>query len=79
MTTIIGDYKAQFGQISDYLHKVYKKNLETTIKVKTFKDGETEHVFKFLYVCPGLFKKCFLDGCRRVISLDACFFKAALE
>jgi len=34
-----------------------------------------EHVFRFLYICPGPLKKGFLDGCRRVISLDVCFLK----
>ena len=53
---------------------MYKKNPGTSIKLKTFKDGD-DHVFKFLYICPGALKRGFLDGCRRVISLDACFLK----
>jgi len=71
---IIGDYKRQFRQIMDYLYEVYKKNPSTTIKVKTSKDGD-DHVFKFLYICPGALNMDFLDGCRIVSSLDACFLK----
>ena len=71
---ISSGYKGQFGQIRDYLYKVFKKNPGTTIKVKTFKHGD-DHVFNFLYICPGALKKGFLDGCRRVISLDVCFLK----
>ena len=42
--------------------------------MKTFKDGDN-HVFKFLYICPVAYKRGFLNGCRRVISLDGCFLK----
>jgi len=55
--TIFGDYKGQFGQIRDYLYEVYKKNPSTTIKVKTFKDGDDHHIFTFLYICPRALKK----------------------
>ena len=72
---IIGEYKGQFGQIRDYLYELCKKNPSTTIKVKTFKDGD-DRVFKFLYICLRILKMDFLDGCKRVISLDACFLKS---
>jgi len=42
--------------------------------VKTFKHGD-DHVFNFLHIFPRALKRGFLDGCRRVISLDACFLK----
>jgi len=71
---IIGDYKGQFGQMRDYWYEIYRKNPGTTIKVKTFKDGD-DHVFKFLYICPGALEIGFSDGYRRVISLDVCFLK----
>ena len=74
LNAIVGDYKGQFGQIRDYLYEVFKENPGTAIKVKTYKDGD-HHVFKFLYICPGALKRGFLDGCRRVISLEACFLK----
>jgi len=73
---IIGDYKGQFRKIRDYLYEVYKKNPGITIKVKTFKDGD-DHVFKFLYICPRELERGFLDGCKRVISLNACFLKGS--
>jgi len=37
LKAIIVDYKAQFRQIRDYLHEVYKQNPGTTVKVKTTK------------------------------------------
>ena len=75
LTAIIRDYKAQFGQIKDQLYEVYKQNYGKTVKVKTFKNTDDEYVFRFLYICHGALKRGFLDGYRRVISLDACFLK----
>ena len=75
LKAIIDDYKAQFGQIRNYLYEVYKQNCGTIIKMKTTKVADDEHVFRFLYICPGPLKMGFLDQRRRVISLDACFLK----
>jgi len=75
LKAIIGDYKAQFPQIRDYLYEIYKQNPKTIVKVKTTNVADDKHVFRFLYICPGPLKRDFLDGCSRVISLDACFIK----
>ena len=68
-----GDYRGQFGQISDYVWEVYKQNTGSTVKVKSQKAPQGLYIFRFLYICPGLLKKGFLDGCRRVLSSDAYF------
>ena len=75
LKAIIGDYKAPFGQIRDYLYETYMQNPSTVVKVKTTKVTDDKHVFRFLYICPKSLKRGFLDGCRRVISFDACFPK----
>jgi len=61
------------------LYEVYKQNLGITEKVKTAKDADDQHVLKFLYIRSRALKMGFLDGCKRVISLDACFLNGALE
>ncbi|KAJ8452954.1 hypothetical protein Cgig2_014717 [Carnegiea gigantea] len=50
MTTIIDDYKANLGQIRNYPHEVYKKNYGTTVKVKTFKEANDQHVKRQIQV-----------------------------
>ena len=35
------------------------------------------HVFQRVYMCFSACKKQFLVGCRKIIRLDDCFFKAA--
>ena len=75
LTTIISEYRVHFEQIRDYLYEVYKQHLGTIAKVKTFKDANDQHVFRFLYIFSGTLKRGFLDGCRRVILVDPCFLK----
>jgi len=41
----------------------------------TCKDLWGQYIFRFLYICPGLLKKGFLEGCRRVLLLHTCFLR----
>jgi len=61
------------------MYELYKQNPGTIVKVKTCKDVNDQHVFTFLYICPGPLKRGFLDGGRRVISLDECFLNGILR
>jgi len=47
LKAIIGDYKAQFGQIRDYLYETYMQNPSTVVKVKTTKVTDDKHVLDY--------------------------------
>ena len=67
--------KEQFGQLRFYAYKVYKQNPGSTVKIKSQKNSKGQYVLKNLYICSGALKTGFLEECRRIISLNACFLK----
>jgi len=72
LASILGDYSEQFGMIRSYVDELLKKNTGSTVKIQV----QTEmHVFKSIDICRGVLKRGFLNGCRRVLSLDGCFLK----
>jgi len=58
--------------IRAYVNELLKKNIGSTIKIEVQIE---KYIFKSIYICLGALKREFLDGCRRVLSLDGCFLK----
>ena len=75
LALIIGDYKGQFGMIRTYANELLSKNRNSTVKIAVENNGDGKSVFKRLYICLGALKRGFLEGCRRVLSIDGCFLK----
>jgi len=65
----------KFGLLRDFGIEIFKQNRGTTFKMQVSKHADGKYIFKFLYLCLGNFKRGSLEGCRRVISTDACFLK----
>ena len=77
LRSIIGDYKTDFGRLRDYAWEVYCKNPGSTVKISTDSSAQGDYVFNAIYICLGSLKKGVLEGCRRVLSVDACFMKGS--
>ena len=75
LNLLLGDYKAQFGMLRDYAYELLNKNPDSTVKIDVDTNENGESIFKSIYICVGSLKRGFLDGCRRVLCLDACFLK----
>ena len=75
LTLILGDYKGQFGMIKAYANELLSKNKDSTVKIVVENNGYDNCVFKSLYLCLGSLKRGFLEGCRRVLSIDECLLK----
>ncbi|KAJ8436505.1 hypothetical protein Cgig2_003203 [Carnegiea gigantea] len=70
-----GDYKGQFDMIRAYANELLSKNEDSMIKIAVENNGDGNCVFKSLYICLGPLKRGFLEGCRKVLSIDGCFLK----
>jgi len=75
LSLLLGDYKAQFGMITDYVNELLNKNPNSTVKIDVDTNASGESIFKSLYICIGSLKRGFLYTCRRMLCLDACFLK----
>lgn len=59
-----------FGKLGAYTAEILRSNPGSTILIHCH-----DVVFKAFYICLNAIKKNFLDGCRRVVSLDGCFLR----
>ena len=75
LSLLLGDYRAQFGMIRDYTNELLTKNPNSTVKIDVDTNANGESIFKSLYIWVDILKRGFLDGCRRVLCLDASFLK----
>ena len=75
LTLTLRDYKAQFRMVRAYAKELIRKNRDSTVKIEVGRNGDGKCVFKNLYICLGHLKRGFLEGCRRILSIDGCFLK----
>jgi len=75
LSLILGNYKTQFGMIRAYANELLTKNKGSTVKIDVDRHPNGQCVFNSLYICLNSFKRGFLEGYRRVLSVDACFLK----
>jgi len=75
LSLLLGDYKEQFGILWDYANELMSKNPLSTVKIKVDTNENGESIFNSMYICVSSLKKGFLEGCRRVLCIDACFLK----
>lgn len=65
------DEQSQIGRVYDYSMELLRTHAMPIVKVKY-----NEGVFVGMYVCLAQLKAGFLDGCKRIISLDGCFLQS---
>lgn len=68
--------KGQYSKIFEYQVELLRSNPGSTVVVKLEPDC-AESIFQRIYVCLNACKQGFMDGCRKVVGLDGCFFKGA--
>ncbi|CAN1182248.1 hypothetical protein LINPERPRIM_LOCUS40742 [Linum perenne] len=67
----MGKSSEQYAKLYDYCAEVRKSNVGFTIFIE---ETEVGH-FKRMYCCLGACKEGFFTGCKRIICIDACFWK----
>ena len=58
-----------------YAKELLRKNRDSTIKIEVGRNGDGKCVFKNLQICLGPLKRGFLEGCRRILSINGCFLQ----
>ena len=66
----------EYARVFDYQLEILRSNPGSTVAV-VLNPKETAPVFQRLYVCFQACKRGFIEGCRKVVGLDGCFFKGA--
>ncbi|GKU99547.1 hypothetical protein SLEP1_g12382 [Rubroshorea leprosula] len=71
-----GNYKEEYACLMGYKAALVEKNRENTVDVlyDTYINNPNP-VFKSIYICLAACKKGWMEGCRRIIGIDACFLK----
>lgn len=68
--------KGQYQKLYNYQLELLRSNPGSTVVVNR-EIGTDPPVFKRIYICLDACKRGFVDGCRKVVGLDGCFFKGA--
>ncbi|XP_072060521.1 uncharacterized protein [Arachis hypogaea] len=71
----VGNEKAQYGKLRDYLQELHRTNHGSTALLAVEPIPQSPPLFDKLYVCLDACKKGFRAGCRPLIGLDGCFLK----
>ncbi|XP_073362798.1 uncharacterized protein [Aegilops tauschii subsp. strangulata] len=66
----------EYARVFDYQLEILRSNPGSTVAV-VLNPKESAPVFQRLYVCFHACKRGFIEGCRKVVGLDGCFFKGA--
>jgi hypothetical protein len=66
----------EYARVFDYQLEILRSNPGSTVAV-VLNPKETAPVFQRLYVCFQACKRGFIEGCKKVVGLDGCFFKGA--
>ncbi|XP_072085035.1 uncharacterized protein [Arachis hypogaea] len=72
---VLGNERAQYGKIRDYLMELHRSNPGSTALMEVIPQPESLPLFDRLYICMEACKKGFKEGCRPLIGLDGCFLK----
>ncbi|CAN6208703.1 unnamed protein product [Urochloa humidicola] len=78
MQKVYDSTKGQYQRLYDYQLELLRSNPGSTIVVAKEPDVEPP-TFQRMYICLDALKKGFLAGCRKVVGLDGCFFKGAIN
>ncbi|GKV52902.1 hypothetical protein SLEP1_g59455 [Rubroshorea leprosula] len=75
-----GNYKEEYACLMGYKAALVEKNRENTVDVlyDTYINNPNP-VFKSIYICLAACKTGWMEGCRRIIRIDACFLKGMCE
>ncbi|XP_062028876.1 uncharacterized protein LOC133744862 [Rosa rugosa] len=70
--------KEQYARVQDYAQELKRVDSNTTVDIKyDFNNPGQLPVFKRMYVCLGVLKMGFRDGCRPILGLDGYHLKSA--
>ena len=67
--------KGQYQRLFDYQLELLRSNPGSTVIVQL--TDEVSCIFNRMYICLDACKRGFVNGCRRVVGLDGCFFKGS--
>ncbi|KAL2937839.1 NADPH-dependent D-xylose reductase [Bienertia sinuspersici] len=71
--------KQHYAKLSSYIAALKDASSTSDVKLVTYsKQGHRQPVFQRLYMCFEAVKKGWVEGCRRIICVDACFLKTFL-
>ncbi|XP_020982459.1 uncharacterized protein LOC110273605 [Arachis duranensis] len=72
---VIGNARAQYEKVRNYLSEIHRSNPRSTALMETIPQPEALPLFDRLYISLDASKKGFIQGCRPLIGLDGCFLK----
>ncbi|XP_024014814.1 uncharacterized protein LOC112088710 [Eutrema salsugineum] len=76
---IQAEHDEQFARLKDYRLALIDSNSNSTVEVRTVKNGEGKEIFDCFYVCFANLRKTWRTYCRPIIGLDGCFLKNNVE
>ena len=72
-----GSLDDHYHLLPSYVYELKKVNRNSTFELMIDRDTPDDVItFKRLYICFDSLARGFVEGCRRVIGLDACFLKS---
>ncbi|KAL4344260.1 hypothetical protein AHAS_Ahas11G0160600 [Arachis hypogaea] len=72
---VIGNARAQYEKVRDYLSEIHRSNPGSTTLMETIPQPEALPLFDRFYISLDASKKGFIQGCRLLIGLDGYFLK----
>ena len=75
--TLRGSLESHYARLRSYVGELKRSDREGSFELKMNTIGE-KAFFDGFYICFSGLKKGFLNGCRKVISLDGAFLKTML-
>ncbi|XP_074290274.1 uncharacterized protein LOC141617004 [Silene latifolia] len=74
-----GSMKEHYSKLGSYLQALSEGNPESVFKLETNPNVTSSiPVFQRLFICFDALKKGWLEGCRKILCIDACFLKTFL-
>ncbi|CAI9281057.1 unnamed protein product [Lactuca saligna] len=74
-----GNLVEHYGKLWSYGHEILRTNLGSTVKLDMEDGPDGKKYFSKFYCCFQGVKQGWIEGCRRVISLDGCFLKGVCK
>ena len=72
---LMGEFKEEYAASHDYAQAVVDTNPGSTCFAKSSNENpEGKPLFIRFYMCLATCKKGWVEGCRKIIGLDGCFF-----
>ncbi|XP_021750658.1 uncharacterized protein LOC110716347 [Chenopodium quinoa] len=74
-----GSMREHYGKVGRYLEALKRSSPNTQLDLVTYMDkNKPPQIFQRLYVCFEGLQKGWMEGCRKIICVDACFLKTFL-